>query len=106
MKKDVSTTYLYLIIVLLLGLLLAGFIQPLLEGFKKGLDIQPLSEGFKEPIEKNLCPDKSWTYDKTNNVCSHDLLKDDTCPPNPTVNGNTFELTLNKDTRQCYYRRT
>jgi hypothetical protein len=98
MKKGNSKTYLYLIIVLLLGLLLAGFIQPLLEGFKEGSE--------NPPIEKNMCPDKSWTYDKTKNVCSHDVLKDDTCPPNPTVNGKTFELTLDKNTRQCYYRRS
>jgi hypothetical protein len=32
MKKDISKTYLYLIMVLLLGLLLASFIKPLMEG--------------------------------------------------------------------------
>ncbi len=49
MKKQ--GTYLYLIIILLLGLLLAGFIRPLLEGFKEGAG--ECAPGFK--LEDDMC---------------------------------------------------
>jgi hypothetical protein len=61
MRKDTSKTYLYLIMVLLLGLLLAGFIQPLMEGLENtGLEnTQKLKKGNKCSIasecESNAC---------------------------------------------------
>jgi hypothetical protein len=77
MKKGTSRTYLYLLMVLLVGLILAGFIQPLMEGFREGVGLStngqtcnvdgdcvsglkckptPIQRGFtKSPTIKKLC---------------------------------------------------
>lgn len=57
MKKGTSRTYLYLLMVLLVGLLLAGFIQPLMEGFREGA-ANPCNSDFDFDSKNNLCVSK------------------------------------------------
>ncbi len=87
MKKDISKTYLYLIMVLLLGLLLASFIKPLMEGFKEGLSCSgampllykesnaPSTSGYKMSRDRFFkCPENKTPFSISGNVDKIDLV--------------------------------
>ena len=67
-RKNVSRNYLYLLMILFLGIILSSFIKPFMEGFKEGADCP---EGWTQKNDKcytGNC-DKGYRWDTNNRVC-------------------------------------
>ncbi len=67
MKKRIIRPYLYLLMVLLVGLLLAGFIQPLMEGFREGGPFDPMqpirnTPTYGPPLQQPYGPPPQQPY--------------------------------------------